>query len=149
MKKLVLMLGVLLMVVPACKRAAKPLAFKMCACREYTFCATSNDKGILYGFFYLPTSIPYNPTDDPQAQPAANGIHWLRTSANGLWVNGKQVDTSTPGTYLAIQPDGTVQRVVLDEPTIKVLTAEVTAWVTDNVNMDPVRAVLKEPPKKQ
>ncbi|HEX5177236.1 MAG TPA: hypothetical protein VFV83_09420 [Chthoniobacteraceae bacterium] len=86
-----------------------------------TLAAVRRNDALLYAFVW-PASLPKLDTNDPSLKPG-DGIHFLYTASDGLWFNREKVPIPKDSPVLALQHDGRVVPIALDQGEWKELDA--------------------------
>ena len=76
---------------------------------------------LVYAFAW-PTAVPKTDTNDPSSKPAQRGIHFVYTTPNGLWFNGKKVVFPSDVQVFALRADGQVVPIPLDKSELQQAT---------------------------
>jgi hypothetical protein len=77
------------------------------------------DGKLVYAFAW-PADVPKLDTNDPRQPPRPKGIHFLHTTHDGLWFDGKKI--TIPSKVFAILRDGKVESIPVSEAELQQVT---------------------------
>lgn len=76
--------------------------------------------GLAYAFV-VDDALTLLSTNDPAVIPGPSGVHWLRNSREGLWVNGSRVVMPETSRVFVIRKDGTIRPVHCTEEQLRAI----------------------------
>jgi hypothetical protein len=79
------------------------------------------DGTLLYAFVADP-ALQVVSTNDPDSPPSATGIHRLRYSRDGVWINGKRAVMPKDSRVFAIRKDGSVHTVSCSDEQLRAIS---------------------------